>query len=170
MDKKKLISFLIDARSNTYAGSGGKVKPAFPGLTQLEYQKGDWLYRDVYNLGNKIFMGLETVYLKSEPVWSMCYYGDFTKMTEKEIDKILRAALIKYKNKTRLWHKIEWKKENFKYLCTPDFQVGIEKVAGLEEVYNSIQEIPDLIGDELNADMSSFFKEGNPALWAGRMS
>jgi len=38
------------------------------------------------------------------------------------------------------------------------------------KLYNSIQENPDLIGDELNADMSSFFKEGNPALWAGRMS
>ena len=71
MDKKKLISFLIDARSNTYAGGGGKVKPAFSGSTQLEYKKGGWLYRDVYNLGNKIFMGIETVYLKSKPVWSI---------------------------------------------------------------------------------------------------
>ena len=32
--------------------------------------------------------------------------------------------------------------------------------------YNSIQENPDLIGDELNADMSSSFK-GNPALQSG---
>ena len=141
MDKKKLISFLTDARSNTYAGGGGKVKPAFPGSTQLEYKRGDWLYRDVYNMGNKIFMGLETAYLKNKPVWSMCYYGDFTKMTEKEIDKILRAALIKYKDKTRLWHKIEWKKENFKYLCTPDFKIGIEKVAGLEEVYKGKEKV-----------------------------
>jgi len=72
MDKKKLISFLISARSNTYAGDGGKVKPAFPGSTQLE---------------------------------------------------------------------IEWKKENFKYLCTPDFQAGIEKVAGLEEVYKDKEKV-----------------------------
>ena len=141
MDKKKLTSFLTDARSNTYAGSGGIVKPAFPGSTQLEYKKGDWLYRDVYNLGNGIFMGLETVYFKSKPVWSMCYYGDFTKMTEKEIDKILRVALIKYKDKTRLWHQIQWKKENFKYLCTPDFKVGIEKIAGLEEIYKGKEKV-----------------------------
>ena len=135
MDKKELLVFLIEARAKTYAGGGGKVKPAFPGSTQLEYEKEKWLYRDVYNLGNGIFMGLETVYFESKPVWSMCYYGDFTKMTESEIDKVLRIALIKYKDKTRLWHKVDWKKGNFKYSCTPDFQIGIEQVAGLEEVY-----------------------------------
>lgn len=135
MDKKKLTSFLIGARSNTYAGARGKVKPAFPGSTQLEYRQGEWLYRDLYNLGNRIFMGLETVYFENKPVWSMCYYGDFKKMTEPEIDKVLRAALIKYKDKVRLWHKVEWKKENFKYVCTPDYNRGIDEVAGLEEIY-----------------------------------
>ena len=135
MDKKKLLSFLIDARANTYAGGKGKVKPAFPGSTQLEYKEGEWFYRDIYNLGNKIFMGLETVYFKDKPVWSMCYYGDFKKMTEKEVDEILRAALIKYKDKTRLFHQVEWEKGEFKYICTPDFNSGIDEVAGLEEIY-----------------------------------
>lgn len=141
MDNKKLLAFLISARSNTYAGAGGKVKPAFPGSTQLEYKKGGLLYRDINNLGRGIFMGLETVYFKNKPVWSMCYYGDFTKMTEEEIDKILRAALIKYKTKTRLWHKIEWKKDGFKYVCIPDFKIDIEKVAGLEEVYKNREKV-----------------------------
>ena len=135
MDKKNLHSFLIDARANTYAGNTGKVKPAFPGSTQLEYKEGDWLYRDIYNLGNKIFMGLETVYFKTNPIWSMCYYGNFKGMTENEIDEILRAALIRYKDKTRLWHQVEWKKDNFMYVCIPDYQEGIEEVAGLEEIY-----------------------------------
>jgi len=141
MDKKKLLSFLIKARTHTYAGRGGKVKSVFKGAYQLEYREGEWFYRDFYNLGNAIFMGLETVYFKDKPVWSMCYYGDFTKMTEIEIDKILRAALIKCKDKTRLWHKVEWKKENFKYICTPDFSLGIEKVAGLEEVFKNKKKV-----------------------------
>lgn len=135
MDKKKLVAFLLEARANTYAGNRGKVKSAFPGSTQLEYKEGKWLYRDLYNLGNKIFMGLETVYFNNKPVWSMCYYGNFKKMAENEIDKILPATLIKYKNKARLWYKVEWKKENFKYVCTPDFNRGIDEVAGLEEIY-----------------------------------
>jgi len=141
MDKKKLLSFLIDARANTYAGGSGKVKPAFPGLTQLEYKEKDWSYRDVFNMGNKIFMGLETVYFKNKPVWSNCYYGDFKSMTEKEVDEILRGALIKNKDKTRLWYQVEWKKENFKYTCTPDYQKGIEEVAGLEEIYKSKEKV-----------------------------
>jgi len=135
MDKKKLLSFLIKARSNTYAGDRGKVKPAFPGSTQLEFKEGSWFYRDFYNLGNLIFMGLETVYSKGKPVWSMCYYGDFKKMTESEVDKILRTALIIHKDKVRLWEKVEWQRGQFKYLCTPDFNRGIDEVAGLEEIY-----------------------------------
>lgn len=141
VDKKKLFNFLIEARSNTYAGNGGKVKPALPGSTQLEYKNKDLLYRDIYNMGNGIFMGLETIYSNGKPVWSMSYYGDFTKMTEEEIDKILRAALIKYKDKTRLWHDVEWKSGNFKYVCTPDFQGGIEQLAGAEEVYKGKERV-----------------------------
>lgn len=141
MDKKKLLDFLIEARTNTYAGNGGKVKPALPGSTQLEYKSEDWLYRDIYNMGNGIFMGLETIYFKNKPVWSMSYYGDFTKMTEEEIDKVLRAALIKYGDKTRLWYEIEWKNNGFKYTCTPDFQGGIEQVAGSEEVYKGNEKV-----------------------------
>lgn len=135
MDKKKLLTFLVNARANTYAGDGEKTKAAFPGSTQLEYKSKDCLYRDFYNLGRGIFMGLETVYFKNKPVWSMCYYGDFTKMKEVEIDKILRAALIKYKDKTRLWYKVEWQNGNFKYVCKPDLKKGVEHVAGLEEIY-----------------------------------
>lgn len=142
METKTLLSFLIHARSNTYAaGNEAKVVPVFPGSTQLEYKKGDWLYRDIYNFGNGIFMGLETIYFKDKPIWSMCYYGDFTKMTEEEIDKILRAALIKYKDKTRLSQKVVWEKDNFKYICTPDFEKGIEQVAGLEEVYKNKEKV-----------------------------
>ncbi len=141
MDRKKLLSVLIKARSNTYAGDRGKVKPAFLGSTQLEFKEGNWFYRDFYNLGNSIFMGLETVYFKDKPVWSMCYYGDFKGMTEKEVDEILRAALIKYKDKTRLWYQVEWKKENFKYVCTPDYQKGIDEVAGIEEIYKGKEKV-----------------------------
>ena len=141
MDKQKLLNFLIDARSNTYAGDGEKTKPVFPGLTQLEYKKEDLLYRDIYNLGKGIFMGLETIYHTDKPVWSMSYYGDFSKMTEGDTDKILRSALIKYKDKTRLWHKVEWQNGNLKYICTPDIEEGIEHIAGLEEIYKATEKV-----------------------------
>jgi len=141
MDKKKLLSFLIEARSNTYAGGGGKVKPAFSGSTQLEYKKGEWLYRDVYNLGNKIFMGLETIYFKGKPVWSMCYYGNFKKITEKEADEVLKRALLEKKDKTRLFYPVEWKKGIYKYICTPDGQQNIDEISGLEEIYKGEKKV-----------------------------
>ena len=141
VNKKILLAFLVNARANTYAVGKGKVKPAFPGSTQLEYKEGVWFYRDVYNLGNKIFMGLETVYFKNKPAWSMCYYGDFKKMTERQVDEVLRKALIEKKEATRLWYQVEWKNKNFKYICTPDYQKGIEEVAGLEEIYKDRQKV-----------------------------
>lgn len=79
-------------------------------------------------------MGLETVCFKNKPIWSMCYYGDFKKMTEKEVDEILRGALIEKGKTTRLWHQVEWEKDGFKYVCTPDYQKSIDEVVGVEEI------------------------------------
>ena len=141
MDKKKLLSFLIEARTNTYANAGGKVEPAFAGATQLEYKEGDWLYRDFYNLGNGIFMGLETVYFENKPIWSGSYYGNFKGMTEREIDDILRQALIENKDKTRLWHSVTWEKDGFKYVCEPDGAGSIDEATGLEEIYKGKEKV-----------------------------
>ena len=134
MDKKKLLQFLITARENTYAGGKGNVKSAFSGSYQLEYEQKDWSYRDVYNLGNGIFIGLETLYFKSKPVWSMSYFGNFRKMTEREIDEILRGALIANKDKTRLWHNVKWKKDDYGYTCTPDGPGSIDEMGGYEKI------------------------------------
>lgn len=141
MDKKNLLNFLIKARSETYASGGGKVKPAFEGAYQFEYKEKDWLYRDFYNLGNAIFMGLETVYLKEKPVWSNCYFGNFKGMTEVEIDEILRKALIENKDKARLWYKVNWKKRNFTYTCIPDGTYGIDEISGSEEIYKGNERV-----------------------------
>ncbi len=115
VDKKKLTEFIIKARTKTYAGNSGKVKPLLEGSYQLEYSEGTWLYRDIYNLGNGKFAGLETVYFESKPVWSMSYYGNFERMTEEEVDKTLRKALIDQADKVRLWNDVEYKTEDYVY-------------------------------------------------------
>lgn len=132
MDKSKLEKFLLLARTKTYAGSAGKVTPAFNGSYQLEYKEEDWFYRDVYNLGNAIFVGLETVYFKNKPVWSMSYYGNFKKMSEEETDNILRGALIANKEKVRLWHEVTWEKGEYSYTC--DGYGNIDEIGGTEEI------------------------------------
>lgn len=141
MDKKKLTTFLLKARSKTYAGSGGKVTSAFKDSEQLEYKEGKFFYRDLYYVGNGLFMGLETVYFNDKPVWSMSYYGDFKKMTEEEADEILRGALVAKKDTTRLWHKVEWRKNDFKYLCIPYNLKGIDEIAGTEEIYKRKEKV-----------------------------
>ena len=141
MDKKQLQPFLVKARSKTYAAGGGKVKPVFRGSTQHEFKENKWLYRDVYYVGNGLFMGLESVYFGEKPVWSMSYYGNFQKMTERQIDEILRRALIENKEKTRLWYKVEWKNSGYKYLCTPDGPGSIDKMGGMEEIYKGKEKV-----------------------------
>lgn len=139
VDKKKLEAFLIKARTKTYAGGGGKVIPAFIGSYQLEHKEEDWLYRDVYNLGNAIFAGLETVYFKDKPVWTMSYYGDFKALTEEEADKVLRGALIENKDRVRLWHEVNWEKDKFTYSCAG--YGNIDELGGEEEITKSGEKV-----------------------------
>lgn len=136
-----MLKFLVKARTKTYASSGGKVTPAFVGSEQLEYRENDWFYRDLYFTGNGIFTGLEVVYFQNQPVWSMCYYGNFKKTTEEEIDKVLRKALLKNYQKTRLWDHVEWSFENYKYICVPDYQGSIDEMAGSEKIFKDGQDI-----------------------------
>ncbi|MDD3734962.1 MAG: DUF5680 domain-containing protein [Candidatus Pacebacteria bacterium] len=141
LNKKKLLQFLLEARTKTYAGGGGKVKPVFKGSTQREYRKGSWFYRDVYYTGKNKFMGLEVVYYLNKPVWSMSYYGSFKRLTEKGIDKILREALLKNWRTTRIWKKIKWQKADYQYICQPDFEGSIDELAGTEKIFKQKKEI-----------------------------
>jgi len=132
VNKKALTTFLLAARTKTYAGSGGMVTAALAGSKQLEYAEGDWLYRDVYYVGKGLFMGLETIYSAGKPAWSMSYFGDFTQMTEEEIDRVLRVALIEKKDTARLWLRVDHKIEDYAYIC--EGTGSIEKMSGVEIV------------------------------------
>ena len=141
MDKSELTNFLLKARTKTYAGGGGKVKPIFKDSDQLEYKEGSWFYRDVYYTGKGIFMGLEAVYFQNRAVWGMSYYGNFKNMKEKEIDSVLRKALLDNWKKARTWHKAEWQKGDYKYICEPDSYGSIEEMSGTERIFKNSEEI-----------------------------
>ena len=141
MEKEKLQQFLLKARTQTYAGGKGKVKSLLNGSTQLEYRKGGWLYRDIYYMGRGLFTGLEVIHFQGKPIWSMCYYGNFKKMTEEEIDTILRGALIDKWKEARLWKKVEWEKDEFKYICEPDFEGSLDEMAGIEKIFKSGKQV-----------------------------
>ena len=132
LDKNKLTQFLLTARTKTYAGDGGKVDPFLKDSAQLEYREEDWLYRDIFNQGNGKFIGIETIYYQDNPVWSMSYYGNYEKMTEKEADEILRKALVDKWDEARLWNNITYKIGDFTYINegsgTIDELEGSEKI------------------------------------------
>ena len=133
-NKKEILQFLLKARTKTYAGAGGAVKPAFDGSKQLEYKENNWFYRDVFYVGNGIFTGLEAVCHQKRPIFAMSYYGNFKKMTEQEVDRILRRALLDNWQTARIWKRVEWKKDDYKYICQPDFKGSIEEFAGAEKI------------------------------------
>ncbi len=144
VDKEKLLGFLLKARTKTYAGSGGKVKSVLVDSKQLEYQEEEWLYRDIYYNGQGIFIGMETVYFKGKAVWAMSYFGDYKGMTENEVDKILKGALLVNWDITRIWKSVEWEKDGYKYSCCPDFDGSIEKMAGIEKILKNKKQIYQL--------------------------
>lgn len=132
VDKQKLTNFILKARTKTYAGNQGEVKPLMEGSKQFEYSSNDWLYRDLYNQGNGKFVGLETVYFRNSPVWTMSYYGNFEKMTEQEADGILRKSLIDNKEKVRLWNNVTYEIDNFTY--KNEGNGNIDEFEGSEEI------------------------------------
>ncbi len=139
MNKNKLTQFLLQARAKTYVGDSGKVDPAFKGSLQLEFKDRDWFYRDVYNNGNGIFVGLETVYYLDNPVWSMSYFGNYKKLSEEEADKTLRKALYEKKDDARLWKNISYKFEDYIYNC--EGYGNIDELGGTEKILKNNNEI-----------------------------
>ena len=133
MDKKTLTDFLLKAGSKTYAAGSGKAKTLLNGSVQYEHEESDWFYRDIYYIGNGIFPGLETLYYKDKPVWSMSYFGDFSKMTEEQTDKMLRKALVDNWRTVRIWRKVEKDYGDFRYIC--DGKGTIDELSGTEEIH-----------------------------------
>jgi len=74
IDLNQLNRFVVRAKRTTYVGDGARAEPSRPGAHDLAFSEGDWSYRDSY-FGGTDFLGQETVWFKSEPVWAMNYYG-----------------------------------------------------------------------------------------------
>lgn len=132
MSKDDLEKFLLNARTKTYATANGKSEPLLPGSVQYEHSDGDFSYRDIYYIGNGIFPGLETVFYKDNPVWSMSYFGDFSSSTEEQADNMLRKALIDLWETTRIYKQVDKDYGDFTY--TRSGTGSIDELNGTEEI------------------------------------
>jgi len=110
---ESLKEFLFDARRNTYASNGTvSDSPRLLESKQLEFQKGDYFYRDIYFIGPKKVIGQEIVYLDSKPIWGMNYMGDTIGKLE---TNFLKESLFKLAEKCRIGGVCENEKREFKY-------------------------------------------------------
>lgn len=73
-DKEEIISFLCEAKRNTYAAYGAEVTPSRLLSHDLKYEKGKYQYLDSYFGGEK-FIGEEVLYIENTPYWAMNYMG-----------------------------------------------------------------------------------------------
>lgn len=131
----EFISFLLDAKCQTYAAQGddATVMPLLPGSRQLEYQKGNLFYRDVY-FGGAFFIGQETVYEDSTPVWGMCYGGGVIKQDAalSDVYAFLRAALRQVSAERPFRGPSQWREGVFAYI---DDSLGdLERFWGKETI------------------------------------
>ena len=95
----ELRKFLVKAKKDTYAGDGEEVTPQRPGFRELEFEEGDWNYRDSY-VGFFMAPGQEVVRYQGEPVWTMAYSGGMKPVLRdnfdfsKETFEFLKRALL----------------------------------------------------------------------------
>jgi hypothetical protein len=108
-----LKEFIIDARKNTYAADSTPVdNPRLLASKQLEFQKGNYFYRDIYFLGEKKFIGQEIVYQDGKPIWGMNYIGDAIGKLE---TNFLKESLFRLTEQCRFGGVCEYEKREYKY-------------------------------------------------------
>lgn len=129
---ESLKEFLCEARRNTYAANAIHVdNPRLLASKQLESQKGDYVYRDIFFDGDKKFIGQEIIYYDSKPIWGMNYIGSTIGKLE---TSFLKESLFKLAEKCRLGEVCEYEKREFKY--QDQGQGSLEGFLGKEEIFS----------------------------------
>lgn len=110
---EELRNFIAEARKNTYASEGKPVEnPLVAGSYQLEYEKRDFLYRDIYFTGKENFIGQEVISLKDDLIWSMVYCGS---AEPPEVTDFFKKSLSILAEKCRFNEECEFEEDRFKY-------------------------------------------------------
>ena len=136
MMPKALIPFLIRAKRATYVGGSGKAASSRTASHDLTYDEGDLAYLDSY-FGGTDFIGQEVVWAKSEPIWSMCYYGYILRpdlITPTQAGTIIKAALSQPNAQGRLLDNLTFTHEAFTFAITS--QGTVEHFTGRETIHS----------------------------------
>ncbi len=105
---------------------GGKAASSRTASHDLTYEEGDFTYRDSY-FGGTDFIGQEVVWQKSQPIWSMCYYGYILRpdlITPTQAGNIIKAALSQPNAQGRLLDNLTFTQGLFTYEITSSGDVS----------------------------------------------
>ncbi|MGF6252981.1 DUF5680 domain-containing protein [Ensifer sp. LBL] len=90
-----LKEFIVEAKSNTYVGGGGRRSSSRPGSHDIGYERDRWRYVDSY-FGGTDFAGQETVWQDDQPQWAMNYFGRIIRpdlINGEKAGVVIKAAL-----------------------------------------------------------------------------
>jgi len=132
---RKLTTFLIKAKMNTYALGGEGGEKIFPdGNKEFEFKEEEFKYRDRY-FGFNPFLGEEVVFQNGKIIWGMNYYGRVISkdIPPKEIYQLLKEALRKVPKSKPFRGPESFKKYSFQYLNKA--KGTIKEFSGKEKIF-----------------------------------
>jgi hypothetical protein len=128
-----LLSFLIEAKKNTYASLRVTDKVNKDGAKELIYENYPYKYKDRY-YGYNPFIGQEVVFENDNFVWGMNYYGSISTIEIKEIEvySFLKSSLVQVEKRFPFRGPNYFKKQDFEYFS--DTKGSIEGFIGEEYI------------------------------------
>lgn len=137
-----LVSFLLRAKTHTYAAGAAAVRSSRPASHDLEFREEPYLYIDTY-LGGFAFLGEEAVWKNGVALWGMNYYG---RMLIAEIpagfSDFLKHALMLVPPEAPFRGPRLFKEGDFEFRC--DWSGGLEAFTGEEFIFFNSQPIYQL--------------------------
>lgn len=131
----QLNDFIVKAKLTTYVGSGVQIPGCRLESHDLEFNLGDFQYRDSY-FGGQDFLGEEIVWYQNLPVWGENYYGKILRpelYTGAEAGQMIKRSLTQMYQEGRFLGGFRYEWENILY--TDQSSGGIESFHGIEEIY-----------------------------------
>ncbi|MCP4536150.1 MAG: hypothetical protein GY832_03300 [Chloroflexi bacterium] len=142
---EQLDTFIVQAKTVTYVGSGAKSLSYRPGSHDLQFHKGAFSYLDSY-FGGTDFIGQEVVYYEGKPVWVMNYYGhilDPSRITAAKAGQIIKESLSKLYEEGRFLGGFEHSMGNSTYVDTNEGDLN--SFTGKEWIVRDNTEVYELV-------------------------
>jgi len=95
LDLNELTTFVVRAKTASYAGDGATLLPYRLGSHDLQFLDGDWAYHDSY-FGGTDFIGQEIAYYRGVSIWGQNYFGRILRdelMTGEEAGRMIKESL-----------------------------------------------------------------------------